>query len=213
VHATVNEIQAAADQAGPRPARRGWRPVDIIVAAVLGIALGVVYWLWDTPGYAWYGAADALTPGLGGIANGGWLIAGVAGGLVIRKPGAALFVELLAAVVEMAIGNQWGITTIYSGLAEGAFIELVFALFLYRRFNLGVAILAGAAGGLGEWLLELVAFGNAQKSAAFNAVYLVSTVVSGAVLAGVVGWLLVKALAATGVLDRFAAGRREKARV
>jgi len=209
VHATIDSVR---DAAAP-VRRRRWRPVDIIVAAVLGIALGVVYWLWDTPGAAWFGAADAVTPGLGGVANGGWLIAGVVGALVIRKPGAALFVELLAAVVEMAIGNQWGITTVYSGLAQGAMIELVFALFLYRRFNLGVAMLAGAAGGFGEWALELAVFGNAQKSIAFNTIYLVSSAVSGAILAGVVGWLLVKALAATGVLDRFAAGRREKARV
>jgi len=210
VHAT---IESSTDAAPRRTAKRSWRPVDIIVAAVLGIAIGVVYWLWDTPGYAWYGAADAVTPGLGGVANGGWLLAGVIGGLVIRKPGAALFVELLAAVVEMGIGEQWGITTVYSGLAQGALMELVFALFLYRRFNVGVAILAGAAGGFGEWALELFAFGNLAKSAAYNLIYLVSTALSGAVLAGVVGWLVVRALAATGALDRFAAGRTAKARV
>jgi energy-coupling factor transport system permease protein len=210
VHATIDSVTDAAPR---RTTTRKWRPVDIIVAAVLGIAIGVVYWLWDTPGYAWYGAADAVTPGLGGIANGGWLLAGVVGALVVRKPGAAIFVELLAAVVEMGIGEQWGITTVYSGLAEGALMELVFALFLYRRFNVGVAMLAGAAGGFGEWALELLAFGNLAKSAAYNAIYLVSTVVSGAVIAGLVGWLIVRALAATGALDRFAAGRAAKARV
>ena len=209
MHATIDSLTDAA----PKRRTRRWRPVDIIVAAVLGIAIGVVYWLWDTPGYAWYGAADAVTPGLGGVANGGWLLAGIIGGLVVRKPGAALFTELLAAVVEMAIGEQWGITTVYSGLAQGLLMELVFAAFLYRRAGLGVAMLAGAAGGLGEWALELVAFGNAAKSAAFNSIYLVSTVVSGAVLAGIVGWLVVRALAATGALDRFPAGRQAKARV
>lgn len=206
-------IESVTDAAQLRAGRRKWRPVDIIVAAVLGIAIGVVYWLWDTPGYAWYGAADAVTPGLGGVANGGWLLAGVIGALVIRKPGAALFVELLAAVVEMGIGEQWGITTVYSGLAQGAAMELIFALFLYRRFNVGVAMLAGAAGGFGEWLLELLVFGNAAKSAAFNAIYLASSAVSGALLAGLVGWLVVRALAATGVLDRFAAGRQARTRV
>ncbi|MFC4242825.1 ECF transporter S component [Gryllotalpicola reticulitermitis] len=209
MHATIDSLVDATATAR----RRKWRPVDIIVAAVLGIAIGVVYWLWDTPGYAWYGAADAVTPGLGGVANGAWLLAGVMGALVIRKPGAALFTELLAAVVEMAIGEQWGITTVYSGLAQGLLMEAVFALFLYRRGGLGVAMLAGAAGGLGEWALELVVFGNAAKSVAYNVIYLVSTAVSGAILAGLVGWLVVRALAATGALDRFAAGRRAKARV
>jgi ABC-type cobalt transport system, permease component len=48
-----------------------------------------------------------------------WLLGGVLGGLIIRKPGAALAVELLAALVSAAVGNQWGITTLYSGLAQG----------------------------------------------------------------------------------------------
>lgn len=209
MHATTDSPTDAA----PRGRTRKWRPVDIIVAAVLGIAIGVVYWLWDTPGSAWYGAADAVTPGLGGVANGGWLLAGIVGGLVIRKPGAALFAEVLAAIVEMAIGNQWGITNVYSGFAQGILMEAVFAVFFYRRFGLGVSMLAGAAGGLGEWVLELFAFGNAAKTVAFNTIYLVSTMVSGAILAGIVGWLVVRALAATGALDRFAVGRREKARV
>ncbi|HEY0248412.1 MAG TPA: ECF transporter S component [Gryllotalpicola sp.] len=210
MHATIESLTDAAPK---RTRSLRWRPVDIIVAAVLGIAIGVVFWLWDTPGYAWYGAADAVTPGLGGIANGGWLLAGVVGGLVIRKPGAALFVELLAAVVEMAIGEQWGISTVYSGLAQGALQEAVFALFAYRYAGLGVAVLAGAAGGYGEWALELFTSGNLAKSASYNTIYLLSTLVSGAVIAGVVAWLLVRALAATGALSRFAAGQRAKARV
>jgi energy-coupling factor transport system substrate-specific component len=61
-----------------------WRVVDIVVAAVLGVAIGLVFWAWNVVGGAWFGAADALTPGLGGIAVGIWLIGGVFGGLVIR---------------------------------------------------------------------------------------------------------------------------------
>ena len=37
--------------------------------------------------------------------------------------------------------------------------------------------------------------------------YTISSIVSGAVLAGLVSWLLTRALARTGVLHRFAAGR------
>lgn len=63
-----------------------WRVVDIVVAAVLGVAIGLVFWGWNTIGYAWFLAADGLTPGFGGIAVGIWLLGGVVGGLVIRKP-------------------------------------------------------------------------------------------------------------------------------
>lgn len=186
-----------------------WRVVDIVVAAVLGVAIGLVFWGWNAVGGAWFGAADALTPGLGGIAVGIWLIGGVIGGLVIRKPGAALVVEIIAALVSMLIGNVWGVSTLLSGLAQGLGAELIFALFLYRRFGLGVAILSGVGAALGAWVNEFL-FGsspNILKGIEFNTIYLSTLVVSGAILAGVVGWLLVRALAKTGALSRFAAGR------
>ncbi|WP_243229418.1 ECF transporter S component [Microbacterium sp. CIAB417] len=198
---------SAAASAGAHPWR--WRVVDIVVAAVLGVALGLVFWGWNTIGYAWFGAADALTPGLGGIAVGIWLLGGVVGGLVIRKPGAALVVELVAAIVSMMIGNVWGVSTVLSGLVQGLGAELVFALFLYRRFGIVVAMLAGAGAGAAAWIFELF-YGsspNILKSLEFNTIYLTTVVISGAILAGIVGWLLVRALAVTGALNRFAAGR------
>ncbi|MDO4761329.1 MAG: ECF transporter S component [Corynebacterium sp.] len=184
-----------------------WRTIDIVIAPVLGAALGLIFWVWNSIGGAWYEAANAVTPGFGGIAVGIWLLGGVLGGLIIRKPGAAIFVEVFAACVSAAIGNQWGITTIYSGLAQGLGAELIFALFMYRRFGAGVAMLSGVGAASGAWLLEFFVFGNIAKTFAFNAMYYVSLAVSGAVLAGVVGFVVVKALASTGALDRFAAGR------
>ncbi|WP_061016866.1 ECF transporter S component [Microbacterium sp. CCH5-D1] len=186
-----------------------WRVVDIVVAAVLGVAIGLVFWGWNTIGYAWLGAADALTPGLGGIAVGIWLLGGVVGGLVIRKPGAALVVELVAAIVSMLIGNVWGVSTVLSGIVQGLGAEIIFALFFYRRFGIAVAALAGVGAAVAAWVFELF-YGsspNILKSVEFNTIYLVSVVVSGAILAGVVGWLLVRALAVTGALNRFAVGR------
>ncbi|GAB3596187.1 ECF transporter S component [Microbacterium tumbae] len=186
-----------------------WRVVDIVVAAVLGVAIGLVFWGWNTVGGTWFGLADAVTPGLGGIAVGIWLLGGVVGGLIIRKPGAALVVELVAAIVSALIGNQWGISTVFSGIVQGLGAEIVFALFLYRRFGVVAAALSGIGAGVAAWVFELF-YGsspNILKSLEFNTIYLVSLIVSGAILAGVVGWLLVRALAATGALSRFAAGR------
>ena len=76
-----------------------WRVVDIVVASVLGVASGIIFWAW---GLAWTPLSGllAFTPGLEGLLAGGWLFAGVLGGLVIRKPGAAIFTELVAAVVS-----------------------------------------------------------------------------------------------------------------
>lgn len=187
-----------------------WRVVDIVVAAVLGVACGLIFWVWNSIGYAWYSAADALTPGFGGVATGVWFLGGVLGGLIIRKPGAAVFVEVIAALVSALIGNQWGIETLFSGLAQGLGAELVLLAFAYRRFGPGVAMLAGAAAGVGAWLLELVISANYAKGAVFNVIYLITCSLSGIVLAGLLAFVLVRALAATGALDRFAAGREQQ---
>ena len=210
-HAASETTAPAATEPTTRATR--WRVVDIVVASVIGVATGLVFLFWNNVGYAWFSAADAVTPGLGGIAVGIWLIGGVLGGLIIRKPGAALYVELLAAIVSALVGNQWGIETIYSGLAQGLGAELVFLAGGYRRFGVVTAMLAGAAAGLAAWTLELFLSGNLQKSAEFLFLYLGTVVVSGAILAGLLGWIVGRALAATGALTRFAAGRDVTGRV
>lgn len=208
-------MSASAAQGVTAVAQPRWRVVDIVVAAVLGVATGLIFWGWNIVGGAWFGAADAVTPGLGGIAVGIWLIGGVIGGLVIRKPGAALVVEVVAAIISMLIGNVWGVSTVLSGIVQGLGAELIFALFLYRRFTLPVAMLAGVGAGGAAWIFEMF-YGsspNFLKSFEFNAIYLGTLAVSGALLAGLVGWLLVRALAATGALSRFAAGREARQEV
>ncbi|MEJ4099755.1 ECF transporter S component [Corynebacterium mastitidis] len=187
-----------------------WRVVDIVVAAVLGLTCGLIFVTWNFVGSLWLNAMDALTPGLGGLATGIWLLGGVIGGLVIRKPGAALFVEVLAAITSMLLGSQWGPETVYSGIAQGLGAELVFALTMYRSFRLPTAALAGVGAAVGAFLLELFTASNLAKSLEYNLIYLSCLLVSGALLAGALGHALVGALARTGALDRFAAGREAR---
>ena len=184
-----------------------WRVIDIVTAAVLGVACGLIFAAWNPVGGAAFDVFGKFLPGLGGLVTGIWLLGGTLGGYVIRKPGAALFVEVLAATVSMALGSQWAVETIYSGLAQGLGAEIAFALFAYRRFNVRVATVAGALSFVGAWILEFFAFGNNEKDLFFNASYLFFGVLSGIVLAGILAWALTNALAKTGALDRFASGR------
>lgn len=196
----------------PAPAAsRGWRLVDIVVCAVLGVACGLIFFAWNAVGYAGFSVLDALTPGFGGLAAGVWFLAGPLGALIIRKPGAALFCELIAGFVSMALGNQWGWTTMYSAFAQGLGAELAFLLFGYRRWRLPVALLSGVLAGVGAWLLEF-ALSNHAKDLTFNIIYLIATAISGLVLAGLLGWGLMRALGRAGALDRFASGREARSR-
>lgn len=192
-----------------KPART-WRVLDIVAAAVISIVCGIVIWVWNSLGYAWYTVMDALTPGLGGIATGGWLLGGPLGMLIIRKPGAAILCEVLAACLEAAVGSQWGITVFFSGFAQGLGTELVFLALGYRLFNLPVAMISGAMAGVAATGLELFMSMNYLKGVTYNLIYLVCNSISGAIIAGLVAWLLVRALATTGALDRFGAGRQRQ---
>ncbi|MFZ7088220.1 ECF transporter S component [Curtobacterium sp. RRHDQ10] len=193
-----------------RPRNLRWRVVDIVVASVLAVAAGLVFTLWDL-GYAPISAGlQVVLPGLQSLVGGVWLFAGVLVGIVVRKPGAALYGELVAATVEALLGNYWGVTTIESGLVQGLGAELVLALFLYRSYRLPVVVLAGAVAGLALGFNDLV-FSYAGYAVGFSVTYVVGAVVSGAVIAGLGSWLVVRALAATGVLSGFAAGREARA--
>jgi energy-coupling factor transport system substrate-specific component len=189
-----------------------WRVVDIVVASVLGVAAGVIFWAWNAAYTPLSEGLSAVLPGLQGLTAGPWLFAGVLGGLIIRKPGAALYTEVVAALVSMLVGAQWGPDVLISGILQGLGAELVFAAFLYRRFTFGVAVLAGAAAALLEIPHELIVY-YPGVSTEFAIIFSVSLIVSGAVIAGAGSWLLMRALAATGVLRRFAAGRERTADV
>jgi energy-coupling factor transport system substrate-specific component len=193
--------------------RLRWRVVDIVVASVLGVATGLVFLLWNV---AYIGPSSLLTPllpGLQGLLNGPWLLAGVLGALVVRKPGAAIYTEVVAAVVSALVGNQWGgFLTIEAGLVQGLGVEIVMLILMYRYFNLPAAMLFGVGAGVACAFNDLV-LSYPGSSAGFAVTYLITSAISGAVFAGILGWLIVKGLAATGALDRFAAGREARGRV
>lgn len=188
-----------------------WRVVDIVVASIIGVSSGFLFWAWNQTGPL-RDAVDALLPGFQGLFNGGWLFAGVLAALIIRKPGAALFAEIVAATLSALLGAQWGPLTIESGIVQGLAAELVFLAFLYANWRVYVAILAGAAAGLVCALNDLVLW-YAGADTAFAVIYTVSSTISGAVFAGLLPWLLTRALAATGALDRFASGREGRVEV
>jgi len=189
--------------------RYRWRVVDIVVAAVLGVALGFIFVAWNFAGDAAGDFLKAILPPLKGLLGGVWLLGGVLGGLIIRKPGAAIFVELIAAIVSALIGNAWGLTVIFSGLLQGAGAELIFLIFLYKKWNLPIAMIAGALAAVFGGVYELFVW-YAGWEPLFQAAYIGCFAVSGAILAGLLGWLLQKGLAKTDALNRFESGRESE---
>lgn len=185
---------------------KSWRTVDIVVAAVFGVAFGVVFWAWNLLGTV-VGPALAFFAPVAAILNGVFLMPGVIAGLVIRKPGAAIVASTLAATVSILLGSPYGGIIIVYGLVQGVGAEVGFALLRYRRFGLAAALLAAVTAGVSTSVLDLTYYYSTWPLH-WMGTYLGLTVLSSMLLAGLGGWLLVRALAASGALSSFPVGQR-----
>ena len=129
-----------------------WRTRDIVVAAVIGVAFGVVFWVWNL----WWDGPIKLVfsfaPPLRDLAYAIWLVPAVLAPLIVRKPGAALFAEMVAAGVSAILGSQWGVDTLLSGFVQGSAAELIFAFTLYRSWSYPVLALAAIASAAAAWI-------------------------------------------------------------
>jgi len=185
-----------------------WRTVDIVVAAAIAIAFGVVFWAWNQ---VWAAATPAFVaiPPAQNILYGVWLVPAVLGGLIIRKPGAALFTELVAASVSAILGSQWGLDTLLSGALQGLGAEIVFLVVGYRRWTIAVALIAAVGTAIAAWIHDTPLY-YADIGLGPQLVILVFMVVSAIIIAGIGSWLLMRSLVQTGVLAQFPAGRSQQ---
>ena len=181
-----------------------WRTRDIVVAAIIGVAFGVVFWVW---GLAWGGfdALFAFWPPAKDLMYAVWLMPAVLAPLIVRKPGAALFAEMVAAGVSTLIGSQWGPDTLLSGFVQGAAAEMVFAFTLYRSWSFPVLAVAAIASAAGAWIHDWVLY-YADASMEVQLVRGLMMAISAVVIVAAGSVALVRALRQAGVLEGFPAG-------
>jgi len=187
-----------------------WRGVDLVTTAVLAAALGVAFWGFDSFVYPITSTIGNIYPSLSELQLGVWIIPAVLGGVLVRKPGAALYAELIAASIELVLGgNPWSYTVLISGACQAVGVELVLLLVAYRGLTLPLASLAGAVSAVAEVIYEYFSW-VPTYSVMQKAIYMICGVLSGAIIAGGAGWGLVRLLGRLGVLNSFAAGREAR---
>ena len=185
-----------------------WRTVDIVVASIIAVAFAAVFYAWNN---VWSAVENSFALPWRAAIYGVWLIPAVLGPLVIRKPGAGLYTELVAAIVSALFGSAWGLGVIVSGLVQGIGGEFGFAATGYRGFRLGNALLAGALSGGGAALLDLYVYYGDTFTQGQKWIYAALVMASGAIVAGAGSWALQRSLAKIGVLDKFPSGRERVA--
>lgn len=183
-------------------AAAGWRTRDIVVAATIGVAFAVVFWFWNVVVWPWTEGVFAFFAPARNIVYGVWLLPAVLAPLIVRRPGAAVFAEMVAAVISALLGNQWGVDTLLSGFVQGAAAELVFALTLYRSWSLPVLVVAALASAAAAWVHDWAVWyqTNSLDTQVWIGVFMALSTI---VITAVGSLLLARALRRTGVLEGF----------
>jgi energy-coupling factor transport system substrate-specific component len=185
----------------------GWQTSDLLLTAVVGAVFGVIFSLW-TGVYAAFGAV--LGP-WNDLVGGLWWVPAILIPYIIRKPGAALVGETLAAFVSFLAGSPYGfIGAVIAGIVQGMGAEVVFMLTGWRSYNIVTLIAAGIAAATTGFVYLWPIYYTGYTTTALLITY--AAYVIGVVLFASIGSkLLGDALLATGVLDRFAIGRDRRA--
>ena len=206
---TTTEPSPMGQSSKPENRRWRWTAADIAQGAALGVACGLVFWGFNFA-YAWLSPLiGGILPGLASVLHPLWYFSGTLAVIILRKPGAAIYVNLVGSAAEMLLGNQFSVGFVFASAAlQGLFAEIPFMVTRYRVYNLPISVVSGALVALeyGVYLMLFRYQGVAFLSAR-GIVHMVSELVGGVLIAGVMSWYLYRAIAATGALDRFASGR------
>lgn len=110
-----------------------WSLRDVIFLAIIAIFFGVIYQLWS---FAYYAiAATPLKPYANDLTIGVWLMAGPLAGVLLKRIGATVIAEILAAAVEMMLFSSWGAANLIAGFVQGIGNELGFAMTGYKNWS------------------------------------------------------------------------------
>lgn len=198
---TVADVRPA-DEPKASTAQGGWKTRDFIVIAAIAVVLGLVWSLgWV---HVWL-VARGILPEFGFFVAGFYVAAAVLSGYIIRRPGAALLGEMIAALIEVPL-TVLGPVALILGLLQGLGVEAVFAATRYRNWGWTTLILAGVAGAALGFVYEAVAFGYLNLGIRFGTAF-GARELGGALLGGLLSKVIGDALARTGVLNNFPIAR------
>ncbi len=189
----------------------GWNTNELVTMAVLAVIFAVVFNLWSA---ATSGPLKAFSDGLGpwsSLLDGVWFIPGFLIPYIIRKPGAALLGEGVAGFLSFLLGSPWGFMgAAIAGLTQGIGAEVPFAATNWRRYDLLTMLTSGLVSTIASFVFVYPMW-NASYAPEYNAISFIANLI-GVEVIGVGGSiLLANALKNTGVLNRFAIVREQKA--
>ncbi|MDR2387901.1 MAG: ECF transporter S component [Deltaproteobacteria bacterium] len=189
----------------PREAFKSWKLREVILVGIVSVVFGVIYLAAVYLGIFFSTLVSPL--GLAVMANepiyGIWFMAATFIAYFVRKPGAALLTEVLAALLEVMMGNMYGPLVLVSGTIQGLGAELVFLATSYKNYSLKVMALAGMASALGSFFIDFFISGYTKIAFGYLAIMLVMRLISSAFFCGYLSRFLAVSLEKTGLTKAY----------
>lgn len=194
----------------------GWKLKEILFMAITAVVMGIVYF-----GVLQIGTVivGVMTPmGLGTMGweplYGVYFMAGLIVCYIIRKPGIGIAAEILAAIIEVLIGNMFGPEVIISGLIQGFAVELIFLVTRYKKWTIVQTIAAGVSASVLSFIHDTIVYAYVPAyggNMGLLILALVIRIVSAIVFTGIIAKLIADALNKAGVLKgyRISAGMKD----
>jgi len=179
---------------------RYFSTIDLLTMAAIAVVGAIL------SSFLWPALMNVATPVFAFLGPVGWIavsgvyvITPVLVGLLIGRAGATTIYGVVQGFVEMLFGNSFGaMAMVYAGL-EGLGVDIGMGIFRWKG-GLPAALVGGGLGSL--FVDEVYIFLFGMQSAYTVTVGGITAFISGAVLGGLVAWLIAQALYRTGVVSR-----------
>lgn len=184
--------------------RKSFTTFDIVLMALLAVANGILTKYLSMVNQqltAWGGPIATST--ITGI----YMVYGVLAIYIIRKPGAALITYLIGATVQGLLSTSYGMASAYvAAICYAVAIEGVFALFRYKKWTY-LSVMTASVCAVPLWFAcAAYLYGYLKWDLSVLLWALVVRCLSGLVLCGLLTKSIGDALAAMGLLRRYASG-------
>ena len=178
---------------------KGLKLSEILVTVLIAVVFALISNIWNFV----YKAVQVSGLHIEELTYGAWFMAAIVAYLIIPKAGIALLAEFAAGAGETIVMGRFDIATMIYALLQGLACEIIFAIFKYKSRTAMVAMLAGLLAAIVTLPLDF-AYGYLAEIASWNlALYIGFRLISGIIVAGLLSYIIVKALDQTGVTRLF----------
>jgi energy-coupling factor transport system substrate-specific component len=187
-----------------------WKLKDILMVGIVGVLFSFLYLGMV---YVGTGMCAALAPiGLGAAGYepiyGIWFMAGIFAIYVIRKPGVGIVAEMLAALLEVLMGNMFGPRVFVTGFVQGLGSEIGFAMSGYKKYDMKTLMVSCVTTTIFSFIWNTYTSAYYKLDLWLVAVMFVIRIISSFVFGGFINKGLADGLAKAGVLKGYAIGSR-----